>query len=175
MSYLFQIYNFADHCMVQFVKPNLLGTKKEFLNRFVNPITNGQFDDSTAYDVKLMKKRAHVLHKMLEGSVQRFDYSVLTPFLPPKQEYVIFVRLTDTQVKMYQYYLENLARYRSFHIFIFFYFFTSLEIIVITFILIYIINILSHMLLPVDVPLQVQEEVLFLRIFRRYRGSGRIP
>ncbi|XP_072754858.1 uncharacterized protein [Anoplolepis gracilipes] len=101
------------HCMVQFVKPNLLGTKKEFLNRFVNPITNGQFDDSTAYDVKLMKKRAHVLHKMLEGSVQRFDYSVLTPFLPPKQEYVIFVRLTDAQIKMYQYYLENLARRSS--------------------------------------------------------------
>ncbi|CAL1683159.1 unnamed protein product [Lasius platythorax] len=101
------------HCMVQFVKPNLLGTKKEFLNRFVNPITNGQFDDSTAYDVKLMKKRAHVLHKMLEGSVQRFDYSVLTPFLPPKQEYVIFVRLTDAQIKMYQYYLDNLARRSS--------------------------------------------------------------
>ncbi|KAL7287819.1 hypothetical protein TKK_0018194 [Trichogramma kaykai] len=98
------------HCMVQFVKPSLLGTKKEFLNRFVNPITNGQFDDSTEYDVKLMKKRAHVLHKMLEGSVQRFDYSVLTPFLPPKQEYVIFVRLTPIQIKMYQYYLENLAR-----------------------------------------------------------------
>ncbi|XP_031783258.1 transcriptional regulator ATRX isoform X2 [Nasonia vitripennis] len=98
------------HCMVQFVKPNLLGTKKEFLNRFVNPITNGQFDDSTPYDVKLMKKRAHVLHKMLEGSVQRFDYSVLTPFLPPKQEYVIFVRLTDVQIKMYQHYLDNFAR-----------------------------------------------------------------
>ncbi|XP_018051427.1 PREDICTED: transcriptional regulator ATRX-like isoform X3 [Atta colombica] len=98
------------HCMVQFAKPNLLGTKKEFLNRFVNPITNGQFHDSTAYDVKLMKKRAHVLHKMLEGSVQRFDYSVLTPFLPPKQEYVIFVRLTDVQVKLYQYYLENVAK-----------------------------------------------------------------
>ncbi|OXU25889.1 hypothetical protein TSAR_011084 [Trichomalopsis sarcophagae] len=99
-----------NHCMVQFVKPNLLGTKKEFLNRFVNPITNGQFDDSTPYDVKLMKKRAHVLHKMLEGSVQRFDYSVLTPFLPPKQEYVIFVRLTDVQIKMYQHYLDNFAR-----------------------------------------------------------------
>ncbi|XP_012279926.1 transcriptional regulator ATRX homolog isoform X2 [Orussus abietinus] len=98
------------HCMVHFVKPNLLGTKKEFMNRFVNPITNGQFDDSNEYDVKLMKKRAHVLHKMLEGSVQRFDYSVLMPFLPPKQEYVIFVRLTEVQVEMYQYYLNNLAR-----------------------------------------------------------------
>lgn len=100
----------ADHCMVQFVKPSLLGTKKEFLNRFVNPITNGQFDDSTEYDVKIMKKRAYVLHKMLKGCVQRFDYSVLTPFLPPKQEYVIFVRLTDVQIKMYRHYLDNFAR-----------------------------------------------------------------
>lgn len=56
--------------MVQFVKPNLLGTRKEFLNRFVNPISNGQFEDSTAHDVKIMKRRAHVLHKMLEGSIQ---------------------------------------------------------------------------------------------------------
>ncbi|XP_017787977.1 PREDICTED: transcriptional regulator ATRX homolog [Habropoda laboriosa] len=98
------------HCMVQFVKPNLLGTKKEFLNRFANPITNGQFDDSTEYDVKLMKKRAYVLHKMLKGCVQRFDYSVLTPFLPPKQEYVIFVNLSEIQIKMYKHYLENFAR-----------------------------------------------------------------
>ncbi|KAK1129914.1 hypothetical protein K0M31_019613 [Melipona bicolor] len=98
------------HCMVQFVKPNLLGTKKEFLNRFANPITNGQFDDSTEYDVKLMKKRAYVLHKMLKGCVQRFDYSVLTPFLPPKQEYVIFVSLSEVQVNLYQHYLDNFAR-----------------------------------------------------------------
>ncbi|XP_017875510.1 transcriptional regulator ATRX homolog isoform X2 [Ceratina calcarata] len=98
------------HCMVQFVKPSLLGTKAEFSNRFVNPITNGQFDDSTEYDVKLMKKRAYVLNKMLKGCVQRCDYSVLTPFLPPKQEYVIFVSLTETQINLYRYYLNHLAR-----------------------------------------------------------------
>lgn len=62
-----------DHCMVQFVKPNLLGTKKEFKNRFVNPIQNGQFEDSTTHDVKLMKRRAHVLHTMLDGIVQVFS------------------------------------------------------------------------------------------------------
>lgn len=56
--------------MVQFVKPNLLGSYKEYNNRFTNPITNGQFDDSTMYDIQLMKKRSHVLHKILEGTIQ---------------------------------------------------------------------------------------------------------
>lgn len=56
--------------MVNFIKPDLLGTRKEFLNRFVNPITNGQHSDATQSDVKLMKKRAHVLHEMLAGCVQ---------------------------------------------------------------------------------------------------------
>ena len=59
-----------DHCMVSFVKPSLLGTRKEFCNRFVNPITNGQHLDSTPADVRLMKRRAHVLHEMLAGCVQ---------------------------------------------------------------------------------------------------------
>ena len=60
----------VDHCMVDFVKPNLLGTATEFNNRFAAPITNGQYEDSTPIDVKLMKKRAHVLHEMLAGCVQ---------------------------------------------------------------------------------------------------------
>ena len=56
--------------MVSFVKPSLLGTRKEYTNTFVNPIQNGQCADSTAMDVQLMKQRCHVLHKMLEGCVQ---------------------------------------------------------------------------------------------------------
>jgi len=56
--------------MVQFVKPNLLGSRQEFSNRFENPIRNGQYMDSTPDDVRLMKKRAHILHEMLSGSVQ---------------------------------------------------------------------------------------------------------
>ena len=56
--------------MLDFVKPRLLGSRKEFSNRFVNPITNGQASDATLRDVKLMKKRAHILHETLAGCVQ---------------------------------------------------------------------------------------------------------
>ncbi|XP_067945444.1 transcriptional regulator ATRX-like [Watersipora subatra] len=96
------------HCMVDFVKPSLLGTASEFNNRFVHPITNGQYEDSTPFDVKLMKKRAHVLHEMLAGCVQRRDYSELTKFLPPKHEYILSIKLTELQIKLYQFYIDKI-------------------------------------------------------------------
>ncbi|KAL5011678.1 hypothetical protein ScPMuIL_010229 [Solemya velum] len=95
------------HCMVDFVKPNLLGTRKEFSNRFVHPITNGQCSDSTAFDVKVMKRRAHILHEKLNGCVQRRDYSALTKYLPHKFEYVIAVRLSRKQIQLYRTYLDQ--------------------------------------------------------------------
>uniref|UniRef100_A0A2A4K035 DNA helicase n=1 Tax=Heliothis virescens TaxID=7102 RepID=A0A2A4K035_HELVI len=98
------------YCMVTFVKPNLLGKYNEYLNRFVNPITNGQYTDSTEHDIKIMKRRSHVLHKMLDGAVQRRDYGVLAPFLPPKHEYVLFITLSEVQIKLYQHYLDNYSR-----------------------------------------------------------------
>ncbi|XP_068596338.1 transcriptional regulator ATRX [Brachionichthys hirsutus] len=95
------------HCMVNFIKENLLGSIKEFRNRFINPIQNGQCADSTLHDVRIMKKRAHILYEMLAGCVQRKDYTALTKFLPPKHEYVLSVRVTPIQCKLYRYYLEH--------------------------------------------------------------------
>jgi len=56
--------------MVSFVKPSLLGTKKEFQNRFANPISNGRCSNSTPRDVKVMKQRCHILYQLLSGCVQ---------------------------------------------------------------------------------------------------------
>lgn len=42
--------------------------------------------------------------------MQRRDYSVLAPFLPPKHEYVISIKLTPMQVKLYKFYMESRSR-----------------------------------------------------------------
>uniref|UniRef100_A0A665TWT5 DNA helicase n=1 Tax=Echeneis naucrates TaxID=173247 RepID=A0A665TWT5_ECHNA len=97
------------HCMVNFIKTNLLGSLSEFRNRFINPIQNGQCADSTPKDVRIMKRRAHVLHAMLAGCVQRRDYSELTQFLPPKHEYVLAVRVSLLQYRLYRYYLDHIT------------------------------------------------------------------
>lgn len=135
----------TDHCMVNFIKKNLLGSLGEFRNRFINPIQNGQCADSTPKDVRVMKNRAHVLHAMLARCVQvrkpkkkyqsascrlfvhvdlvlysssynpvlslskRRDYSELNKCLPPKHEYVLAVRISPLQYKLYRYYLDHIT------------------------------------------------------------------
>jgi len=95
------------YCMASFVKPNLLGSKKEFTNRFANPINNGQHKDSTHEDVLIMKRRASVLHRQLSGIVDRKDFEIIRAYLPPKNEYVISIRLKPLQVELYKMYLEK--------------------------------------------------------------------
>jgi RAD54-like protein 2 len=59
-------------CMVDFVRPNFLGTQSEFSNLFERPIANGQCVDSTPRDKRVMMHRAHVLTGLLKGFVQRY-------------------------------------------------------------------------------------------------------
>ncbi|CAG0917341.1 unnamed protein product [Notodromas monacha] len=97
------------HTMVQIVKPNLLGTKQQFSNRFVNPIQNGSHMDSSAVDVHLMKRRSFVLHRKLEKIIQRLPYTVLKPYLPEKLEYVIKIKLSPLQRQLYVAFLNQIA------------------------------------------------------------------
>ena len=98
---------FSSFCMVSFIKPNLLGSQQEYINRFVNPIQNGQHRDSNEGDVRLMRRRACVLHELLTGFIDRKDYSLLKEYLPPKFEYIINIRMSDLQSTLYEIYLRK--------------------------------------------------------------------
>ncbi|CAF0909875.1 unnamed protein product [Didymodactylos carnosus] len=89
--------------------PNYLGSRQEFSNMFERPIMNGQCVDSTETDVKLMKYRAHVLHSILEGFVQRRGHDVLQNALPPKDEYVILLKLSNVQRQLYVKFLDAIG------------------------------------------------------------------
>ncbi|XP_051979816.1 LOW QUALITY PROTEIN: helicase ARIP4-like [Xyrauchen texanus] len=97
-------------CMVDFVRPDFLGTRQEFSNMFERPILNGQCIDSTPQDVRLMRYRSHVLHSLLEGFVQRRGHDVLQTQLPEKEEHVILVRLSRLQRALYT---EFMNRFRE--------------------------------------------------------------
>lgn len=97
-------------CMVDFVRPSYLGTKTEFSNMFERPIQNGQCIDSTPQDCKLMRYRAHVLHSLLKGFVQRRSHTVLQKCLPVKTEFVLLVRMTPFQRKLYTVFMDEVVR-----------------------------------------------------------------
>ncbi|XP_040008195.1 helicase ARIP4-like isoform X2 [Xiphias gladius] len=97
-------------CMVDFVRPDFLGTRQEFSNMFERPILNGQCVDSTPQDIQLMRYRSHVLHSLLEGFVQRRGHDVLKDQLPSKEEHVILVRLSPLQRALYT---EFMTRFRE--------------------------------------------------------------
>ncbi|CAH0554440.1 unnamed protein product [Brassicogethes aeneus] len=97
-------------CMVDFVRPNYLGSKTEFCNMFERPIMNGQCIDSTEADIKLMRYRAHVLHSLLLGFVQRRSHAVLQTALPQKEEYVLLVRMSTFQRELYETFMNEVVR-----------------------------------------------------------------
>lgn len=96
--------------MVHFVKPNLLGSFKEFTNRFANPIRNGQHKNSNFHDINLMKTRSHVLHKLLKGTVQRKEVGILKKYLPKKFEYVLYLKPSEIQEKLYNNFLISFGQ-----------------------------------------------------------------
>jgi len=93
------------HCMIDFIRPGLLGSASSFQRDFVRVMENGQCEDSTASEVQLMKQRAHVLHGLLRVCVHRADLKVLEQYLPPKHEYALKVRMSPLQARLYREYL----------------------------------------------------------------------
>ena len=60
-----------------------------------------------------MRYRAHVLHSLLEGFVQRRSHAVLQTALPQKEEYVLLVRLTPFQRQLYDTFMNEVVRTKA--------------------------------------------------------------
>ena len=97
------------HTMINWVAPNYLGPALEFRAKYVEPIEEGLWHDSTASDRRRSLKMLGVLRQELAPKVHRADMSVLRNDLPPKKEFVITVPLTELQRKLYSLYVRSMV------------------------------------------------------------------
>ncbi|CAF1224117.1 unnamed protein product [Rotaria sordida] len=93
------------YAMINFCKPNYLGTEHEFSRNFRIPIEAGQHKDSSPGDVAYMRRRAYALNQRLKTILHRRDFDVLRSFLPPKFEYAVKIKCMPLQQELYQTYL----------------------------------------------------------------------
>lgn len=101
-------------CMVDFARPNYLGSKAEFSEIFHKPIQNGNCTNATPENVKLMKYRSYVLHSLLSHIVQRRSNIVLKNLLPPITDFVLFLKMTSLQNELYQSFVNHFLNRNKF-------------------------------------------------------------
>lgn len=94
------------HTMIEFAAPGYLGPALEFRAKYVEPIQEGLYQDSSSHERRKALKMLGVLKTELDPKVHRADMSVLKKDLLPKKEFVITVPLTKVQRNAYSIYVN---------------------------------------------------------------------
>lgn len=92
--------------MMDFVQPDVLGSLKDFRDRFEKPILAGQRIDSNSKDVITANKRILVLQHKLSSIVLRRGSDLLEALLPKKREYVVWCKPSRLQERLYAAFLS---------------------------------------------------------------------
>ncbi|KAJ9629941.1 helicase [Taxawa tesnikishii (nom. ined.)] len=97
------------YTMVDFVNPGLLSKYSTFKREFETPILKSQQPEATAKDKEKGQARSEELAALTGQFILRRTADILSKYLPPKTEYVLFCRPTDAQAAVYQSVLGNPA------------------------------------------------------------------
>lgn len=92
------------YAMINWVEPGYLGSPKEFGNRYDGPIKLGLWSDSSAYEKRRALKLLSALRQLVAPMVHRMGIAAIKDDLPPKKEFIIYLRLTDLQMEVYKTY-----------------------------------------------------------------------
>ncbi|RKF63310.1 DNA repair and recombination protein RAD54B [Golovinomyces cichoracearum] len=88
--------------MVDFVNPGLLGTYKAFAKEFETPILKSRQPGASRKDIEKGTAQQEELSALTQTFILRRTSEILSKYLPPRTEYVIFCKPTQVQVQVYQ-------------------------------------------------------------------------
>lgn len=94
------------HSMINWVAPNYLSDLKEFRADYAIPIEAGLRNNSTKTERRRALTRLRSLNETVAPKVHRRTMNSVRNELPQKTEFVIFVPLTELQMKAYEMYME---------------------------------------------------------------------
>lgn len=102
--------NVLDYqAMIDWVAPNYLGPLAEFTDIYANPIQQGLWHDSTAYEKRKALKKLKALKEIVAPKVHRRTIACLKSDLPPKKEFILSVPPTAVQRRLYELLLNGIA------------------------------------------------------------------
>ena len=88
--------------MVDFINPGLLNKYSTFKREFENPILKSQQPGASAKDLEKGEARSEELANLTVLFILRRTAEILSKYLPPKTEYVVFCRPTKAQASVYR-------------------------------------------------------------------------
>ncbi|KAK8211433.1 helicase [Zalaria obscura] len=95
------------YTMVDFVNPGLLSKYSTFKREFETPILKMRQPEATDKDREKGEARSEELHAITGRFILRRTADILSKYLPPKTEYVLFCRPTKAQADVYHAILGN--------------------------------------------------------------------
>ncbi|OXV07750.1 hypothetical protein Egran_04485 [Elaphomyces granulatus] len=87
---------------VDLVNPGLLGTYKTFMKEFEGPIVRSRQPEATRKDIEKGEARNEQLQNITTMFMLRRTADILSKYLPPKTEYVLFCNPTSIQATIYR-------------------------------------------------------------------------
>ncbi|KAK4985086.1 helicase [Elasticomyces elasticus] len=90
------------YMMVDLVNPGVLNKYSTFKREFETPILKSRQPDATAKDIEKGEARSKELTSITDKFILRRTADVLSKYLPPKTEYVLFCRPTEAQASVYR-------------------------------------------------------------------------
>lgn len=92
---------------VDLVNPGVLGNFKSFIREFETPIVRSRQPEATKKDIEKGESRNEELRELTSKFILRRTADILSKYLPPKSEYVLFCKPTRTQANIYKAVLQS--------------------------------------------------------------------